>query len=200
MIQWNIEAALSAELITDVYVSTEDAEIADVARSCGARVIARPEELAGDSTSSEAVLQHAVEHLGSHGLEPEAFVFTQCTSPLTSPADLDGMIRKMLETEADSVVAVTNAVPAFLWAEDENGIAVPVNHDPSHRKMRQEFPTEYAEMGAAYVIRTAPFGKERTRFCGKTVLFAMPIERSIDINHQDDLPLAEALLRQRQSS
>ncbi len=91
LIAWTIEAALAAKLIDEVWVSTEDREIADVARHFNANVVARPAELATDSATSESVLRHALTILN----DPERFTHVcllQPTSPCRTSAQIDDIL------------------------------------------------------------------------------------------------------------
>ncbi len=197
LIVWAIEAALASRSLTAVFVSTEDDEIAAVARSAGADVIARPADLARDDTAAEDVLLHALAQMtGETGDLPDVFVFMQCTSPLTAPEDIDGIVALRAAENADSAVGVT-AGNYFLWRRNAAGGAVAVNHDPGHRPMRQARDPEFAETGALYAIRTAAFRQAHSRFCGRVVLFEIPRARAVDIDEADDLNVATALLHAR---
>jgi YrbI family 3-deoxy-D-manno-octulosonate 8-phosphate phosphatase len=181
-----IGAALSASTVTRVVVSTDDPEIAAVSRAWGAEVVDRPAELAGDTASSEAALAHTLEVLATtQGYRPDVLVFMQCTSPLTSPADVDATATAVLEG-ADTAVAVT-PFHYFLWRPDGTG----VNHDKSVRLMRQQREPEYLETGAVYAMRVDGFLEARHRFFGRTVLVDTPIERRLEIDDLADFQLAE---------
>jgi CMP-N,N'-diacetyllegionaminic acid synthase len=89
----SIEAALAAENVSDVYVSTEDEQIAEVARSHGAQVVMRPAEIASDTATSESALADALDQIAAGGrAEPELVVFLQATSPVRRPGEIDRAI------------------------------------------------------------------------------------------------------------
>lgn len=194
-----IRAALAAERISAVYVSTDDAEIAAVARRFGAEVVDRPVEIAGDTASSESAVLHALEALiTAGGPEPDFVMMIQCTSPLTTAADLDGAIETLEREGADSCFT---AVPFhhFLWRSDAEGVAVGVNHAGAKRKRRQDLEPQYLENGAAYVMRYAPFVASGERFCGRTVLHQVDAGRALEIDDPVDFVRAEATLRHREA-
>lgn len=194
LLSYTVSAAREATQIQHVFVSTDDAKIADVAREYGAEIVSRPTEIAGDTASSESALLHALESLGSQrGYLPQSFVFIQCTSPLTLASDLDVGIRKAVESQADSLFAGTEFYH-FVWKE-EQGSAVEVNHDKTQRLRRQDCPLQVVETGAFYVLKTAPFLERKHRFFGRTLWHLMPAERSIDIDTPLDLEMAEILMR-----
>lgn len=187
LIYWSIKAALEAELIDAVQVSTDDAEIAAVSRQAGAQVIMRPDDISNDIASSEDALIHALSQLDER---PELTVFLQCTSPLTHSQDIDNCIRKLLDSNADSAFTATES-HRFIWKNCNQ--ASGVNHNPAERKRRQELEKEYAENGAVYVMRTEEFMRTGHRFFGKTVISEMPATRTWEIDSVEDILVAEAL-------
>lgn len=198
LLAWTIEAALAARYVDRVVVSTDDPEIAAVARRYGAEVVDRPAEISGDKASSEAALLHALDHLeAAEGYRPDRVVFLQCTSPLTAPEDIDGTIEALEHERADTALAV---VPFhyFLWKPDATGDGVGINHDKRVRPMRQDREAQYLESGAVYVMKVPGFRDARHRFFGKTALYEMPGERRWEIDDPVDLEIAEVLLRHRE--
>ena len=200
LIAWTIEAAKAAESIDKVYVSTEDIDIAATAASYGADIIDRPKDLAADHTSSEDVLYHAIAALeAQNGTQPEAFVFMQCTSPLTSPNDIERAVEILNSGDTDSVVSVTSS-QLFLWREDAENRAVPINHQIDYRPRRQELQPEFAETGAIYAIRTSAMLQDRRRYCGVIRLMEMPLIRSFEIDTLEELALVETILKEQIAS
>lgn len=198
LIVWSIEAALAAEAVGRVFVSTDSRAIADVARRAGAEVIDRPAELASDTTPSEPVLLHALGHLREReAYEPELFVFMQCTSPLTLPEDIDEAVKILERTGADCMLSVASSKIEFLWRKTSDGRVEAINHDPSFRPRRQDVDPGLRETGALYVLRTAGFLKHKCLYFGKIVPYVLPRERSMQIDEPLDLVIAEALLRER---
>lgn len=98
LVAHSILDAREAGLISNVYVSTDDPEIARVSQVYGAEVIQRPPELASDTASSESALLHALEELETTGLVTDLIVFLQCTSPIRTGADIDRAILQLRET------------------------------------------------------------------------------------------------------
>ena len=156
MLAWNIEAARKSKYIDSVYISTDDTEIKEVASKYGANVIDRPKNIAGDTASSESSLCHSLKILSDQGIKPDLLVFMQCTSPLTSSEDIDEAVRKLLDTNADSCLTVTD-FHYFIWKEDLNGEAKGINHDKSYRPRRQDRDSQYVENGAVYVMNVRGF-------------------------------------------
>jgi CMP-N-acetylneuraminic acid synthetase len=178
-----------------VFVSTDDAEIAEVARTHGAQVISRPDDLATDTASSEAALLHALTVLAAQGHEPSITVFLQCTSPFTQPSHVKGLVDAVL-SGADSALTVRRS-HGFLWKADDEFGAVGVNHDRRFRPRRQDLDPEYLETGAGYAFRTQSFVESGHRFFGKIALVETPDIPPIEIDDPSDFVVAETLWRAR---
>ncbi len=192
-----IDAARKARSVHRIVVSTDDEEIAAVSLQYGAEVVRRPDEISGDTASSETALLHALESLRrTEGYEPERVVFLQCTSPLTLPEDIDGTVRAFQDEKADSALAVT-PFHYFLWRLDDQGNAVGINHEKSLRLLRQKQAPQFLETGAVYVMNTKGFREAKHRFFGKTALYVMPPERCLEIDEDIDFRIAEVLLREQ---
>lgn len=197
----NIEQARLTPSITRVVVSTDDGEIAAVAREYGAEVVDRPADISGDTASSEAALVHTLDHLcHAEGYTPDLLVFLQATSPLTLAEDIEGTIQSLLTENADSALAVTPFFH-FLWRRDSEGGAQGINHDKRARPRRQEIAnTQFLETGAVYVMRVQGFLNAKHRFFGKTAMYVMPNERVWEIDDPRDLVIADLLLRERDTN
>lgn len=185
----SILAALESETVHSVHVSTDDIAIAAVAKAFGAEVIQRPAEIAGDTASSEAALLHALDQMAE---QPDVLVFLQCTSPFTTSQQIDSVVAKLLEAEADCAFA---AMPdhGFLWQEDAEGRAIGANHDHTQpRKRRQELTPTYRETGSIYALRVSAFRAKGQRFCGRTVL--APVDQPpLEIDSFDELHWCDAI-------
>ena len=191
-----VAAARAARTVGRVVVTTDDGEIARVAREAGASVVQRPADLAGDSASSESALLHALDALAGSGWdEASVTLFIQATSPFIEPDDLDAAVAAVATGEADSVFA---AVPshAIIW-RDEHGRnsrgAFGVNHDAGVRLRRQDRPAEFRETGAFYAMRTSGFREARHRFFGRIAVHLVPDLHGVEIDTAADLVVAQAL-------
>ena len=186
-----VRAALAAERVTAVAVSTDDAGIAAAATEAGAIVVRRPAELSGDTATSESALSHAVEVLyGTRRAALDVLLLVQCTSPFLVPADLDAVAAAVLDDGADSAFAAA-AFPGFVWRDA--GAAFGVNHDARHRPRRQDREPQWLETGAAYAMRADGFARTGHRFFGRTVAVATDPERVLEIDEPGDLDRARAL-------
>ena len=197
LIVWSIEQVLATRGLTP-YVSTEDEEIADVARGAGAQVIERPAELAGDATASEPVIEHAIEVITAEAARPDQVMFLQATSPLRLPGTLSRCLDEFAVTGADSMVGV---VPAeiFMWRRVPRVEALyPVDARPRRQDLRPE-QLRYRETGSLYLTRTEIYERHHNRLGGAIELFVMDPLEGIDIDAEHDFTLAESLWRRMSS-
>ena len=201
LIAWTIEAALAAASISRTIVTTDDEDIAQVARDFGAEVpFMRPPELARDETPGTDAVIHAVEWLAAHGAySPSVVVSLQPTSPHRTGADIDAAMEIMAARNADGVVSVTPAHPHPYWTKrlDDDGWMqdlIPIE-PPIVR--RQDLPPVYALNGAIYAARREVLLATHRWYTDRTAAYVMPAERSVDIDTATDLLLAAYLLEHR---
>ena len=188
-----IAAARGASLVEAVYVSTDDAEVAAVARAAGAGVIDRPSEISGDAASSESALLHALDMIEAEGDPVGTLVFLQCTSPFTTSQEIDACAAAVVR---EGATCSFTAAPdhSFLWGVDGAGYAYGQNHDHlAPRRRRQELPPQYRETGAVYAMNAVAFRASGVRFCGPAKL--VPVDTPpVEIDSEADFALAETLL------
>lgn len=192
LIAWTIEAALRSRVLDKVVVSTDDDEIADVARNWGAQVpFMRPAELAQDDTPGIEPVLHALEQLPGY----DAVMLLQPTSPLRSTEDIDSSIALAQRLGAPSIVSVTeaNMHPNWMYRLDDGQRLHPLVDEPPILR-RQDLPTVYALNGAIYYSRIDRLKENRSFSVNGTSAYIMPAIRSIDIDELIDWKFAELLL------
>ncbi len=165
LIAFSIAAALQAEMVTRVLVSTDDDEIAEVACRYGAEApFLRPAKLAADRTTDLPVFQHALTWLAEHeNYHPEIVVHLHPTSPVRPRSCLDRGIRLLLDhPEAECVRSVLepSQSPYKMWRIDEQtGRMIPLLTVPgiteSYNTPRQSLPLVYVQTGHTNAIRPA---------------------------------------------
>lgn len=173
---WSIEHSLNCSLIDKTIVSTEDDEIAEVARKAGAEVLMRPAELATDTASTLAVLQHAVEMIPC-----DTIVLLQATSPIRSKNLVSDCIKEFQAVGADSLAT------GFYCNYLEYG---------SNTKRRQEIDGFFYDDGNVYVINAEQVSKGE-RYGKNQVRKVVSREESVDVDEEFDFWLAEKVLTER---
>jgi N-acylneuraminate cytidylyltransferase len=195
LIAHSILDAKESQYTDKVYVSTDNLEIAEVSRQYGAEIIHRPNELAGDTASSESALIHALSEIEKTGISPDLIVFLQCTSPLRTGTDIDKAIAKLKAENADSLLSVSPS-HRFLWEEVE-GVATSINYDYRDRPRRQDMQPQYVENGSIYIFKPWILKEFGNRLGGKISLFIMSEAASWEIDSALDLEIAESLMKKQ---
>lgn len=202
LVAWTIEQALEAKRVlegvhqVDVVVSTDDMELAEIARTYGAEVpFMRPASLAEDTTATEPVIEHAIEFFASAGKRPDAVMLLQATSPVRLPGTLERAIRQFATSDSDSMVGVIPIGP-FIWAATEPPTA---QYEVMARPRRQELTREtfrYRENGSMYITKTEIYEELHNRLGGKMELFMLDEIEGVDIDAPIDFSVAEHQLQQ----
>ena len=196
LIVWTIEHAKKSRYIGRITVSTEDKEISEISKKCGAEVIERPEELAKDETPTIDVIFHVLRVIKAENFEPGLVVLLQPTSPLRNAQDIDNAIELFLKNDCESVVSVCEVEHSLYWSfEIENRYLKPIFGGKYLNMRRQDLPKVYTPNGAIYVSTPEILWKYKSFYCSKTIPYIMPPERSVDIDNEIDFMLAELLMR-----
>jgi len=176
LLTWTVEAARSSKLLDRYVVSTEDAEIAEVARAAGAEVAERPPELATDDASTLAVVRHTV------GLiDADIVVVLQPTSPIRRPGLVDLCVGHFAATGADSLGTVHRDYSY------EYGATMP---------RRQEIRPRLVDNGNVYVLSATLV--RAGRWIGEhPQTFEITREEGVEIDDEFDLWLAQQILAHR---
>jgi len=195
LIAHTIEAALKSTAIDRVIVSTDDEEIACVARQYGAEVpFMRPSELASDAASSQDVMLHALQVLQEHGVAIHDFCLLQPTSPLRIATQIDAAAELFFDKRADSVLSVTQYDHPVQWAVSIADTGKIDARELVLETRRQDLIPYYRPNGAIYIFKADFF-----RLCGGVYLgeesygYVMPPEHSLDIDTPLDFVIAEAI-------
>lgn len=185
---------MQSRILGEVVVSTEDEEIAEVARQWGAQTpFLRPPELALDETPGIDPVLHALERLP----EFDSVLLLQATSPLRTAEDIDACIELGRRTLAASVVSVSEpgTHPYWMYRLDANQKLQKIMDVPSIPR-RQELPTVYAVNGALYLTNADWLRQGRAFVTAETLGYIMPPARSLDLDTPLDWKLAEILLNE----
>lgn len=199
LIAWTIHAARQSQTLNRVIVSTDDVEIAEVAREWGAEVpFMRPPELAQDDSPHHDVILHAVNWLEAETASPPRYIMLlQPTSPLRTAEDIDRAIALATEKDADSVISVCPIPhhPYFSKQITPDGKLLDFIERPQGYLPRQGLPPAYALNGAIYLVRRSVLLEREDWYTDRTFAYIMPPERSLDIDTPWDLHLADLILR-----
>ena len=198
LIAHSIELAKRIDELFDVYVSTDDDEIAAVASKYGAKVIHRPPELATDTAPEWLAWQHAVRVVQHEIGDFEGFVSLPATSPLRSETDVLSAIEKRDQSGADCCIGITPASrsPYFnMVSQDANGI-VKIACEPTVLVQRRQDAEPLFDITTVVYAATTSFVLQKENlFAGTIVAVTIPKERAVDIDDAIDFELAELIAR-----
>ena len=192
LIAWTILQAINTPEIDAVYVTSDDDEILDIATSYGAQKIKRPDEMSGDTSTSESAIAHALQ-----GIEPAPAIILmlQPTSPLRKPDDLSSAVRQFKTEMWDSGFSGAVLEDFLIWKKNERGILESTNYDYKNRGRRQERKHEYVENGSIYLFKPEILVKNNNRMGGKIGVSLMDFWQSFEIDEPDDWELLETLFK-----
>lgn len=199
LIAYSIECAHDSALIRRVIVSTDDEEIAEVARQYGAEVpFMRPKELAEDLTPDLPVFQHALRWLKEEeGTMPDLVVDLRPTGPLRRTGTVDRAIRLILEhPEADSLRSVRwpSQTPYKMWRVSSEGYLEPLvsldGFEEPYNMPRQILPEIFWQNGYIDVVRPRVI-LEENRMSGRKILPFVVEEDYIEIDYEENFQKAE---------
>lgn len=201
LVQWTIEAALDTSTLTRIIVSTEDEEIAAIARSCGAGVpFMRPAELACDDTPTFPVVQHALRTLLKLGEEFDAVCLLQPTSPFRKAFDIDRCVELLAASGADSVVSVRRVPseynPYWVFFRMPEGTLELSMGGTEPIPRRQLLPPAFHRDGTIYVTRQDTILSENNLYGRRMLGYEMTRVNDVNIDTLADWDLAERMMQE----
>lgn len=204
LIAHTIDVARDSGVFDRVVVSTDDREIADVARQFGGDVpFMRPARLAEDTTPTLPVLIHAVEWLRENDdYEPDLVAILQPTTPLRKLEHLREALDIFQKFKPDSVVSMREVPghysPYWQFRLDTDSRATIFTDESFEHivKRRQDLPKTYTRNGALYMFKTQLLFEEQPTFYGRDVRgFVMDNDSSVNIDSESDFEQAESIAR-----
>ena len=201
LIAWTIMAALNANVLDRVIVSTDDDEIANISQKWGAEVpFIRPAELAKDDSPHVDALTHAIRWF--HENEeyfPEFLMLLQPTSPLRAARDIDEALALALQRKADCVISVQETLShpySIIRASEDQRVSefLMSSGNVGGYERRQVRPKFYSLNGAIYLFRVDVMIEKPMVYPELTFTYVMPAERSLDIDTSWDLHIANLIL------
>jgi CMP-N,N'-diacetyllegionaminic acid synthase len=202
LIAYSILHAKACPSITRIIVSTDDDEIAEVAKSYGAEVpFKRPAEAASDTATDFQVFQHALTWLAEHeSYAPELVVHLRPTGPVRETALIERAVQLMLETpEADALRSVGTAeqTPYKMWRIEGSFlrplIELPGYHE-AHSMPRQKLPVAYWQNGYVDIVRPRTI-LELASMTGRVVLPFIVEGKIHELDYLDQIPALEEAVK-----
>jgi len=195
LIAWTIEQCIKANDVNDVWVSSDDDNILNIAKQYGAKIIKRPCDISGDTSTSESAWLHAIDFLQQKNIPLDAILAPQATSPLREAVDINNAISKFIEGGYDSMFSSSTADDLFFWEESETGIDS-VNYDYKNRKRRQDIKEQTIENGSFYLFKPEIIKKHNNRLGGKIGYSKMEFWKMFEIDNLEDVRMCSALMKE----
>lgn len=198
LIAWSIEAAAASRHIHRIIVSTDDAEIAEVARAHGAETpFIRPAELADDYATTGAVMKHVVNWMSDQDGQEEPVCCIYATAPFVRQSDIDDALEVFRTTDVDYVFSATSfafPIQRALRLDHQNHVQM---FYPEHQNTRsQDLVHAYHDAGQFYWGSQAAWRENRPIFCQRSTAFLLPRYRVQDMDTPEDWERAEWMFRQ----
>lgn len=191
LIYWVLKALQDASAVDRIYVATDCDEIASAVESFSLEKVSvyrRLAENARDESSTESVM---LEFFDRVHIDPTDTVFlAQATTPLLRSIDIDQAFSQYKQEQADSLLTCVRA-KRFFWNDE----GTPVNYDYRARPRRQDFKGVLMENGALYISEVAKVIAAQNRLNGKIAIYEMPEYGLVDIDEEDDWPIAERFMK-----
>ena len=206
LIAYSIASGLAAKAVTRVIMSTDDEEIADVARQYGAEVpFLRPAALAKDDTPDLPLFEHAVAWLAEHeSYRPQIIVQLRPTTPLRPRGMIDeavGILRDDPQADCVRGVTIPKQTPYKMWRDGDNGYLLPLmetSFAEPYNMPRQKLPAAYWQTGHIDVIRTTTITEKHSLTGMRVRPIMIDANYCVDIDTLVDFDLAERAIRQKQ--
>ncbi len=201
LIAWSIEAARQAVLPGEIYVNTDDEQIAQCAEQHGAQVFIRPAVLATDQSRSIDVVVHMLETLMAAGKQFDAVCLLQPTYPFRHAGMVQEAVGKYVSSGADSLISVLEVPHHYNphWVfEDRNGFLEIATGEKQIIPRRQDLPKAWHRDGAIYITDTKVILERISFFGDKIAYYSSLPENYVNIDLPEDWELAERKLAQHE--
>jgi len=197
LIAYAIESALNSKYIKEVYVSTDDEEIAEISKKYGAKVpFLRPAHLASDEALAVDTYIFMLDKWQESGQIVDSFVILQPTSPLRTSENIDEAIELFQTKNASSVISYTEENHPISWHKFINDDLTFSPIFEEELLNRQQIRKTYYPNGALFIFK-ADLIRQRKYYDKNSCAYLMPRKNAVDIDTLDDFEYAEFLLTKK---
>lgn len=196
MMSYSIKAAIESEMFSEIMVSTDSEEYAEIAKQYGANVpFLRSSEMASDNANSWDVVREVLNLYSQEGKEFDTVCVLQPTSPLRNCDDIINSYKIYKSKLANTVIGVCETEHSPLWENvlpEDNSMDCFISKE--NRCRRQLLPTYYRINGAMYIVNAKEILKSDNIYLN-SYAYIMPKERSVDIDSELDFIIAETMIK-----
>lgn len=199
LIAWTIEQANHSRLLSRVIVSTEDEEIAAIARECGADVpFMRPVEYAQDSSPTSEAILHALDSLENMGETYDYITLLEPTSPLRKADDIDRALSLLLASpDHDALISLgeVHTEHPLIIKKIVNGVVYPYLEKSQSIWQRQQVDLAYFPYGVIYAVKVDTYRKHKTFYLENVLPYLIERWQNYEIDDFYDFIVVEAVMQ-----
>ncbi len=192
IIKYSIDAAIGANIFNEVMVSTDDREIADIAKSFGAKVpFFRSEAASNDHTGTAEVIIEVITEYEKRGQSFEHLCCIYPTAPFITPEKIRTAMNLLRERNVDAVLPITRfSYPIQRSLKLQDGW-VKMNWPENYQARSQDLEPAYHDCGQFYCLRTKSILEQKILYCKETLPLVIPESEVQDIDNEEDWKIAE---------
>jgi len=201
LVAWSIEAGVKSKYVDEVMVTTDYQEIADIAKEYGANVpFLRPEFLASDTATSFDAIKHTIDFYKNElHREFDYIVLLEPTSPLREDCDIDNMIEKIVNNEAefDSIVSIgeVHEHPSIMKKIINNNHLSAYCQELEMKTRRQDNDVAYFPYGVAYIVKRKSLLDEETFYTKRNTFYEIKRYQCYEIDDIYDFLAIENIMK-----
>ena len=194
LIAWSILQASNVKGINDIWVSSDDKKILNLAKKYGAKTIIRPKKLATSMANADDGYIHAITFIEKNFYIPDIIVALQATSPIRESKDLELGLKKFKIKNYDSLFSSCLAEDLLLWKKLKKTLQS-INYDFKKRPRRQEFKDYLIENGSFYIFTPNLIKKLKNRLGGKIGTYVMESWKLFELDEPSDYKFCELIMK-----
>ena len=201
LIFYTIKEALKSNLISDYIVSTDSQDISNISKKLGAKVpFLRPKKYSTDKASSVSALKQAVIWMeNEHNIKYDFVIELMCTNPLKTKSDIESVIKKLIKTKADSVIAVNKLEdhhPRRIKKIVNDKIVDFCLNEKKESRRQDLKPDAYIRSGSIYGMKRDYLIKKNRRYGGNNSRpYVLDSKKAINIDSNIDFVIAKEILK-----
>ena len=193
LLNYSIEQCINAG-IKEIYTSSDDEKILQVAKDAGSNIILRPNNISGDLATSESGWIHAVEKIPNLDKKNDWIFAPQVTSPIRETFDVKNALELATTKNFDSIFSAVKLEDFFLWQKHQNKFR-PINYDFKKRLRRQDIKEfTYLENGSFFLFKPYGLIKNNNRLHGRIGITEMEKSKMFQIDNKEDIKIVESML------
>ena len=192
ILAYSIEAAVMSGIFDEVMVSTEDEEIAEIAKSYGAKVpFYRSEKTAGDFATTNDVLLEVIEEYEKRGQKFDMACCIYPTAPFVTSEKIKDAMSKLEASDADTLIPVVQFSYPPQRAMVIRDELLQFKYLEYIDSRSQDLEKEYHDVGQFYCFKVEPYKKNQKLMLGKILPYVVPEMEVQDIDTESDWQIAE---------